>query len=133
MARPEIIRQMLEHASPTEQLTADSWRCVYAFPPSFLGFQGHFPDYPVLPAILQFAMVRLIVEGVLGEPCSLDVSNAKFSAPVRPDDVITVEVTRAAPTWKAKISVKQAGADSAETAATLTIIPQKIEAASHED
>ena len=132
MSRPEMIRQMQSYASPTVQNSADSWTAEYRLPLAFLGFQGHFPDYPVLPAMLQFAMVRLLIEEALGEPCVLDIRSAKFSSPIHPDAVIAVHVSRGAPVWKAKVSVKQAGAESFETAATLSVIPQKLEFASHE-
>ena len=132
MPHPEMIRQMLEYSTPAVQTPEGCWTAEYRLPLSFLGFKGHFTDYPVLPAMLQLAMVRLIIESAIGEPCSLDIRSAKFSAPVHPDAVLAVQVTRGDPIWKAKITVRQADSDSFETAAVLSVHPKKLESARHE-
>ena len=132
MSPPEMIRQMLEYSTPAMQTPDGCWTAEYHLPLSFLGFKGHFTDYPVLPAMLQLAMVRLLIENAIGEPCSLDVRSAKFSAPVHPDAVLSVQVTRGNPIWKAKITVRQADSNSFETAAVLSVHPKKLESVRHE-
>lgn len=123
MSRPEIIRQLRAHASAVIQAEPAVWTADYRLPQDFLGFMGHFPGNPVLPALLQVAMVRLVIEEALGMPCFLDIRHAKFSAPIRPGAVITVQAVRGEATWKAMLLSRQEGADAAETAATLSVIP----------
>lgn len=64
-------------------------------------FEGHFPDYPVLPGVIimealaQAASFSILVareaEGVLGFFAGID--NAKFRNQVRPGDTLTLEAT----------------------------------------
>lgn len=127
MSRPEMIRHLLAHVAPAIQTAPDVWATDYHLSGDFPGFTGHFPGNPVLPALLQTAMVRLLIEDILGTPCFLGVRNAKFSLPIRPDAVVTVQVTRGTGSWKAILFVRQAGSDRSETAATLSVIPVPCE------
>ena len=64
-------------------------------------FEGHFPDYPVLPGVIimealaQAASFSILVareaEGALGFFAGID--NAKFRNQVRPGDTLTLEAT----------------------------------------
>ena len=64
----------------------------YCFPPSFIGFSGHFPGYPVLPAFAQVMAAMAVVEELKGYPCELSsMERAKFRIEVRPDQAIAVE------------------------------------------
>lgn len=64
-------------------------------------FEGHFPDYPVLPGVIimealaQAASFSILVareaEGMLGFFAGID--NAKFRNQVRPGDTVTLEAT----------------------------------------
>jgi 3-hydroxyacyl-[acyl-carrier-protein] dehydratase len=64
----------------------------YCFPPSFIGFSGHFPGYPVLPAFTQVMAAMAVVEELKGCPCELSsMERAKFRREVRPDQMITVQ------------------------------------------
>lgn len=64
-------------------------------------FEGHFPDYPVLPGVIimealaQAASFSILVareaEGTLGFFAGID--NAKFRNQVRPGDTLTLEAT----------------------------------------
>lgn len=79
-------------------------KCVSANEPFF---QGHFPDYPVMPGVL--IMEALAQTGAILMSKSLDVDvggkaiffmsldNCRFRSPVRPGDIVrlNVEVTRA--------------------------------------
>src|ERR1041385_7802290 len=78
-------------------------KCVSANEPFF---QGHFPDYPVMPGVL--IMEALAQTGAILMSKSLDVDvggkaiffmsldNCRFRAPVRPGDIVrlNVEVVR---------------------------------------
>lgn len=57
----------------------------FVFAPDFLGFAGHFPDAPVLPAAVQLMLGRRVLERWSGKACRLKgVSQAKFFKPITP-------------------------------------------------
>jgi len=46
---------------------------------TFIGFSGHFPGYPIVPAVTQLLAARLLIEHEAGTPLELQkVSHAKF-------------------------------------------------------
>lgn len=79
----------------------------------FIGFDGHFPDYPVLPAMLQVLLGIIVSEALYGSPLALQqLDKAKFMSQVQPDQAITVAscFTRALneeskPAIKARITI----------------------------
>jgi len=86
----EAIRQM---ALAPARLTADSGDQSFCFTESFLGFDGHFPGYPILPAILQTLLAQILAEQVVGEPLQfLSLKRAKFIRQLRPGDRIDVSL-----------------------------------------
>ena len=63
----------------------------YVFPPTFSGFQGHFPQNPVLPAIVQLMTAReSIIEHVGRDHLIMEVTRAKFHRVITPDIPVTV-------------------------------------------
>lgn len=63
------------------------------FPGSFVGFAGHFPDAPVLPAIVQLAAVRLLVERALQVKLAGErFSKTKFRGMVGPEEEIFLQL-----------------------------------------
>jgi 3-hydroxyacyl-[acyl-carrier-protein] dehydratase len=64
----------------------------YRFKPNFIGFRGHFPGYPILPAFVQILTAITIIEE--HKKCRLElasVEKAKFHLPLPPD--LEIEVT----------------------------------------
>jgi 3-hydroxyacyl-[acyl-carrier-protein] dehydratase len=89
------IREQIEQAvlGPV-QLGGDEGQNSYCFGEDFIGFAGHFPAYPILPAVLQILLAELLAEQVQGEPLQfLSVERAKFTQPLRPGDRIEVRVS----------------------------------------
>ena len=87
----EAIRQM---ALAPARLTADSGEQSFCFTDSFLGFEGHFPGYPILPAILQTLLAQILAEKVVGEPLQfLSLKRAKFIRQLLPGDRIDVSLS----------------------------------------
>jgi 3-hydroxyacyl-[acyl-carrier-protein] dehydratase len=89
----------------------------YLFPASFAGFSGHFPDYPILPAVVQIlAAVALVGEGAGRRQRLVAVEDAKFLNPVRPDQELTVRCRTRSVKGKllhdAQLSVGEATASS---------------------
>lgn len=71
-------------ASKEGQLQVSAWFC---FPGEYIGFGGHFPGQPVLPAIAQLAAVRYMAEEAVGKKMMLQgYKKAKFRGMVVPDD-----------------------------------------------
>lgn len=88
-----VHQAILEAASPVEDCSGSSVRQRrFRFAPDSIVFSGHFPEYPVLPAVVQILMARITLEEILG--CGLRVCTvqAKFVAPVRPDEVVLLTV-----------------------------------------
>ena len=64
----------------------------YLFGQNFIGFSGHFPGYPVLPAFVQVLTALSLAEEHRGYPLELaSVETAKFHIQIRPEQEITVE------------------------------------------
>lgn len=63
-------------------------------PPDFPGFAGHFPEQPVLPAVLQLLAVRLLAESLLETPLTpVAAERLKFKGMVGPDEAVNVRVS----------------------------------------
>lgn len=67
----------------------------YRFDDRFVGFDGHFPNAPILPAIVQI----MTVISLAGEESGcrqrlVSVEDAKFLVPIRPDQELLVECCR---------------------------------------
>jgi len=65
----------------------------FRFDEDFLGFDGHFPGYPILPAILQTLLGQLVAEQLCGGCLVFQkLSRAKFTRELRPGEQIQVRV-----------------------------------------
>ncbi len=68
----------------------------FCFDMNFTGFSGHFPGYPLLPAVIQLLIAQLLIERQKG--CKIKVTlieKAKFLSEIKPDDRIRVKCTDA--------------------------------------
>jgi 3-hydroxyacyl-[acyl-carrier-protein] dehydratase len=85
-------------ASTTEALEGTGTETVarrYRFAPGFIGFSGHFPGNPILPAIAQIRAVVSLAEEEGGRALRLAaVRSAKFLAPIRPDEDVWIRYRR---------------------------------------
>jgi len=64
----------------------------YRFSRDFVGFSGHFPGYPVLPAIVQILAALDVAERMKARRLKLaGVKNAKFHIRIRPGHEVLVE------------------------------------------
>jgi 3-hydroxymyristoyl/3-hydroxydecanoyl-(acyl carrier protein) dehydratase len=56
-------------------------------------FEGHFPGYPIYPAVKQLSLVAETVSLMRGSPCAITtITAAKFLRPVGPGSLLGVEV-----------------------------------------
>lgn len=88
MIRNEIEKTALESANISAPDTGSQ-----RFRPGndFIGFDGHFPDYPILPAMLQVLFGVLVSEKILAEKLILKkLDKAKFMLQIKPEETITV-------------------------------------------
>lgn len=67
----------------------------YRFAPGFIGFSGHFPGNPILPAIVQVCAVVSLAEEGGGKALRLAaVRSAKFLSPIRPGEEVSIRCRR---------------------------------------
>jgi 3-hydroxymyristoyl/3-hydroxydecanoyl-(acyl carrier protein) dehydratase len=65
----------------------------FAFPPAFIGFQGHFPETKILPGVCQIQCALSMLEKGSGKAVVLkEVVLVKYFSPVFPDDEVTCVV-----------------------------------------
>lgn len=69
---------------------------MFVFPASYCAYDGHFPGQPILPAIVQLAAARYLIESTLQKTLiPAGFSKLKFKGMVQPDDQIVISVTLA--------------------------------------
>lgn len=58
-------------------------------------FDGHFPEYKLLPAVAQFEIVTRFARKYLGTQRYVpSIKRIKFSAPIRPETKVRLELTK---------------------------------------
>jgi len=94
---------------PLEREGAQAASRLFRFQPDFLGYSGHFPGYPILPAIVQIMAALSVAGEWKGEPLELTaVKNAKFRIKLEPGQLIRVrcqETLAGAGSCEARLSV----------------------------
>ncbi|MFO7766670.1 MAG: hypothetical protein R6V33_09580 [Pelovirga sp.] len=89
-----LMRDAINRSALSEpSLRAASGHQQFRFAENFPGFSGHFPGYPVLPAVLQTLLAQMLAEQLLGRQLRLKVlQQAKFSRQIRPGELIHVDL-----------------------------------------
>ncbi|MDZ4199020.1 MAG: hypothetical protein U1E27_07020 [Kiritimatiellia bacterium] len=76
----------------------------WCFPESFIGFQGHFPDRPILPGVCLVQAVLVLWESAQGGLFDLEsLVIAKFLEPVRPGETLRMECEGNGPMLRALV------------------------------
>lgn len=64
----------------------------YLFPADFIGFSGHFPGHPILPAFIQVITVLTVIDEWKGNAHGISsMERAKFRMEIHPGREISVE------------------------------------------
>jgi 3-hydroxyacyl-[acyl-carrier-protein] dehydratase len=105
--RREIIASAV---APARFVEPDRITRAYVFDATFIGFSGHFPGYPILPAFVQILTAATLAEERIGEPVTLSsLKKAKFMQEIRPGREIVVEcrerLFEGAFRWEASITL----------------------------
>lgn len=88
MIREEIAKASCGAATIVEGTATQE----FCFKPDFSGFSGHFPGYPILPAVIQVLLGQLVVEQAYGQTLQfLSLGRAKFVRELHPNCQIRVE------------------------------------------
>ena len=95
--------ELKECSSPAVLTEEGEWEKIFRPGPGFIGFSGHFPGKPVLPAIVQLRMLRILFEEAVGPIGLPDITSAKFLTPAVPDISLSVRIRRNAERWIARI------------------------------
>ena len=75
----------LSATGPARETEEGTFVKSYSFAPDFIGFAGHFPGYPVLPAFMQVLTALTMAEEVRGRSIKLtSLIKAKFRTEIHP-------------------------------------------------
>lgn len=82
------LRAQIRHCMSDLRESGDSQaRARFVFPAEFIGFQGHFPGRPVLPAVCEIQAAVAMLEAWTKKRVKLrEIISAKFSTPVTCDE-----------------------------------------------
>lgn len=87
----ELRKHINDCAAPICE-TSQGYSRTFRFPPSFSGFDGHFPDNPVLPGVIQVILGELSSLEILSKNYRSEklilasVTRCKFLRPIKPDE-----------------------------------------------
>ncbi|MBL0716151.1 MAG: hypothetical protein JJV98_20900 [Desulfosarcina sp.] len=117
-----LVQAILDaRCGPAEPMEEGSFTQAFCFAPDFIGFAGHFPNDPLLPAFVQTRIAQTLIEVALSRTLVLrTVSQAKFRRPIRPGETVTFRIhlpTQALPPRHARVHVLI----DAETAASFRL------------
>ena len=87
--------QMTEPFTENEERTASTYAADLTFDRDAAYFQGHFPEYAILPGVIQLGTAHRLAEAFIGSARTLRaVKKAKFSHVVRPGETMHFTLTK---------------------------------------
>jgi 3-hydroxyacyl-[acyl-carrier-protein] dehydratase len=97
---------------PVQEKEKGVWARSYCFAQDFIGFSGHFPGYPILPAFVQVLMILALAEEVKGHSIKvLSLEKAKFQKEIFPGNEIMVQyrerITKGKTKFEATLTVAE--------------------------
>lgn len=85
------LEKEIKAAGSQMEITGEGFSMAFIFPPDFIGFDGHFPDNPILPAVVQImagACAAMAAEQT--DFTTRNVSRAKFVRPILPNEELVI-------------------------------------------
>lgn len=93
-------------------------RADFLFAGDYPGFQGHFPDKPILPAIVQLAALRHLAECALGRDLlPTNYNKTKFKGMIRPNDrcIAVIDLAGDGSRWRGGFSLTRPDGEAIAT------------------
>lgn len=98
----------------------------FYFNDDFPGFDGHFPDFPILPGVVMLEMSMVLAEALSREDLKIiNIAKAKFSKQSYPGDLIKGEVSMAFLKGLWQISARLSCNDSPVSSLLLNAAPDR--------
>lgn len=86
-----LVREIEQSMSGLSEVEGDEVTARFRFREEFIGFQGHFPDRPVLPAVCKIQAAIAVLEAWSKREVRLgEIVSAKFLSPVTCGEEIVV-------------------------------------------
>lgn len=92
-----------------DQATVSAELCC---PADFPAFAGHFPGQPVLPAVMQLVIVRMLAGDLLQVVLdTVKIGRIKFKGMIKPEERVQIEINmdKSGQYWDAVFKLKKAG------------------------
>ena len=90
--RGELDRAILDCCRESSEMAASGFEVDLVFPETYIGFEGHFPGYPLLPGVIQLKTVKLLSQLALGRDLALKrLEYAKFKERALPANRLRTE------------------------------------------
>jgi 3-hydroxyacyl-[acyl-carrier-protein] dehydratase len=113
-------------SGPVRETEPGTFIRSYCFSPDFIGFSGHFPGYPLLPAFVQVLTVLIMTEEVKGRPLKvLTLEKAKFQKEIFPGQEIKVQYRERVIKGKTKLEAVLTVAENMAASFLLTITEEE--------
>jgi 3-hydroxyacyl-[acyl-carrier-protein] dehydratase len=107
--KEEILKCAVGVIEETGPKKASGWYC---FPPDFIGFSGHFPGHPILPAFVQVMGALAVIEKWKSRSFELScLERAKFRMEIHPGQEISLQCMEYGPENAGAFEVKIVAAE----------------------
>lgn len=94
LAVSRVYAEISEAMGPVSANGATGADAVFVLSGEFVGFQGHFPEKPILPGICQIQLALALLERWKGCEASLvEITSAKYVLPAFPGDEILCKLS----------------------------------------
>lgn len=116
----------LSASGPITETEPGTFVRPYNFSPDFMGFSGHFPGYPILPAFIQVLAVLTMAEELKGRRLQvLTLEKAKFQKEVFPGQEIKVKYREKIIRGNKKIEAQLTAGEDQAASFLLTVTEQE--------
>lgn len=118
-------KEIIASKSAEPQRSGDQCVQKFVFAENFIGFEGHFPGRPVLPAIAQMLTALTVAEELQGESLTLaEIPKAKFLSVLSVGEEVTVTCKKMTPKKFLRFQIEIAS--EKETAATFVLHGEEL-------